>query len=132
MEFDEFARRELPGLMRYAVMLTGDRELAQDLVAARPAPTATTTTVAPVTFTPTWLPAGTLRYPGNGYLDNGKESRGFDIHGADGRWTQVITALWDRPATGGGRQGPRQDIAVDGRPVRPRWRSSTRSATACG
>lgn len=32
MEFDELARRELPPLLRYAVMLTGDRELAQDLV----------------------------------------------------------------------------------------------------
>lgn len=32
MEFDEFARRELPPLLRYAVMLTGDRDLAQDLV----------------------------------------------------------------------------------------------------
>lgn len=32
MEFDEFARRTLPGLVRYAVMLTGDRELAQDVV----------------------------------------------------------------------------------------------------
>lgn len=32
MEFDEFARRELPRLLRYAVMLTGDPELAQDLV----------------------------------------------------------------------------------------------------
>jgi RNA polymerase sigma-70 factor (sigma-E family) len=32
MDFDEFARRELPRLLRYAVMLTGDRELAQDLV----------------------------------------------------------------------------------------------------
>jgi RNA polymerase sigma-70 factor (sigma-E family) len=32
MEFDEFARRELPRLLRYAVVLTGDRELAQDLV----------------------------------------------------------------------------------------------------
>jgi RNA polymerase sigma-70 factor (sigma-E family) len=31
-EFDEFAARELPGLLRYAVMLTGDTELAQDLV----------------------------------------------------------------------------------------------------
>jgi hypothetical protein len=26
MEFDEFARRELPRLLRYAVVLTGDRE----------------------------------------------------------------------------------------------------------
>ena len=32
MDYDEFARRELPRLLRYAVMLTGDRELAQDLV----------------------------------------------------------------------------------------------------
>jgi RNA polymerase sigma-70 factor (sigma-E family) len=32
MDFDEFARRELPRLLRYAVMLTSDRELAQDLV----------------------------------------------------------------------------------------------------
>jgi RNA polymerase sigma-70 factor (sigma-E family) len=32
VEFDEFARRTLPGLVRYAVMLTGDRELAQDVV----------------------------------------------------------------------------------------------------
>jgi RNA polymerase sigma-70 factor (sigma-E family) len=31
-EFDEFAVRELPALLRYAVMLTGDPELAQDLV----------------------------------------------------------------------------------------------------
>lgn len=30
--FEEFARAELPGLLRYAVMLTGDRDLAQDLV----------------------------------------------------------------------------------------------------
>ncbi len=30
-EFDEFARRELPGLLRFTVLLTGDRELAQDL-----------------------------------------------------------------------------------------------------
>jgi len=30
--FEEFARQELPGLLRYGVMLTGDRELAQDLV----------------------------------------------------------------------------------------------------
>jgi RNA polymerase sigma-70 factor (sigma-E family) len=32
VEFDEFARRELPRLLRYAVVLTGDLELAQDLV----------------------------------------------------------------------------------------------------
>jgi RNA polymerase sigma-70 factor (sigma-E family) len=32
VEFDEFARRTLPGLVRYAVMLTGDRHLAQDVV----------------------------------------------------------------------------------------------------
>jgi RNA polymerase sigma-70 factor (sigma-E family) len=32
MDFDGFARRELPRLLRYAVLLTGDRELAQDLV----------------------------------------------------------------------------------------------------
>jgi RNA polymerase sigma-70 factor (sigma-E family) len=32
VEFDEFARRTLPGLLRYAVMLTGDRDLAQDVV----------------------------------------------------------------------------------------------------
>jgi RNA polymerase sigma-70 factor (sigma-E family) len=32
MDFDEFARRELPRLLRYAVVLTGDRELARDLV----------------------------------------------------------------------------------------------------
>lgn len=31
-EFEEFAVRELPGLLRYAVMLTGESELAQDLV----------------------------------------------------------------------------------------------------
>jgi RNA polymerase sigma-70 factor (sigma-E family) len=31
-EFDEFAVRELPGLLRYAVMLTGESDLAQDLV----------------------------------------------------------------------------------------------------
>jgi DNA-directed RNA polymerase specialized sigma24 family protein len=31
-EFEEFARRELPRLLRYAVMLTGDSHLAQDLV----------------------------------------------------------------------------------------------------
>lgn len=30
--FDRFAARELPALLRYAVMLTGDRELARDLV----------------------------------------------------------------------------------------------------
>lgn len=32
MEFDDFARAQLPRLLRYAVLLTGDRELAQDLV----------------------------------------------------------------------------------------------------
>jgi RNA polymerase sigma-70 factor (sigma-E family) len=31
-DFDAFAARELPWLLRYAVMLTGDRELARDLV----------------------------------------------------------------------------------------------------
>ncbi len=31
-DFDEFARRELDGLLRYATVLTGDRELARDLV----------------------------------------------------------------------------------------------------
>jgi RNA polymerase sigma-70 factor (sigma-E family) len=31
-EFEEFAVRELPGLLRYAVMLTGESDLAQDLV----------------------------------------------------------------------------------------------------
>lgn len=30
--FEQFAARELPGLLRQAVMLTGDRELANDLV----------------------------------------------------------------------------------------------------
>src|SRR5262245_9215343 len=32
LEFEEFAAAELGGLLRYAVMLTGDRELARDLV----------------------------------------------------------------------------------------------------
>jgi RNA polymerase sigma-70 factor (sigma-E family) len=31
-DFEEFARAQLPGLLRYSVMLTGDRELAADLV----------------------------------------------------------------------------------------------------
>lgn len=31
-DFERFARGELPALLRYAVLLTGDRELAQDLV----------------------------------------------------------------------------------------------------
>ena len=31
-EFDAFVRAQLPRLVRYAVVLTGDRELAQDLV----------------------------------------------------------------------------------------------------
>lgn len=31
-EFEAFAARELPGLLRYATMLTGDPELARDLV----------------------------------------------------------------------------------------------------
>ncbi|WP_414942476.1 SigE family RNA polymerase sigma factor [Amycolatopsis sp. cmx-11-51] len=30
--FDEFSREHLPGLLRFAAVLTGDRELAQDLV----------------------------------------------------------------------------------------------------
>jgi RNA polymerase sigma-70 factor (sigma-E family) len=32
MEFDEFAAARLPALLRYAVLLCGDRELARDLV----------------------------------------------------------------------------------------------------
>lgn len=32
MHFDEFAREELPGLVRFAAVLTSDRELAQDVV----------------------------------------------------------------------------------------------------
>jgi RNA polymerase sigma-70 factor (sigma-E family) len=31
-DFESFARAQLPGLLRYSVMLTGDRELAADLV----------------------------------------------------------------------------------------------------
>jgi RNA polymerase sigma-70 factor (sigma-E family) len=31
-DFEVFARAQLPGLLRYSVMLTGDRELAADLV----------------------------------------------------------------------------------------------------
>lgn len=31
-DFDDFFRRELDGLLRYATVLTGDRELARDLV----------------------------------------------------------------------------------------------------
>lgn len=31
-DFEEFAERELPGLLRYATMLTGETELARDLV----------------------------------------------------------------------------------------------------
>lgn len=31
-DFEQFAERELPGLLRYATMLTGDTELARDLV----------------------------------------------------------------------------------------------------
>jgi RNA polymerase sigma-70 factor (sigma-E family) len=32
LEYDEFVATRLPGLLRYAVMLTGDTHLAQDLV----------------------------------------------------------------------------------------------------
>lgn len=32
MEFDEFARQQLPGLGRFVAALTGDRQVAQDLV----------------------------------------------------------------------------------------------------
>ena len=32
MTFEEFAAARLPGLLRYAVVLTGDRDLAQDVV----------------------------------------------------------------------------------------------------
>ena len=32
MTFEEFAAHRLPGLLRYAVLLTGDRELARDVV----------------------------------------------------------------------------------------------------
>jgi hypothetical protein len=32
VEFEDFAVAELGGLLRYSVMLTGDRELARDLV----------------------------------------------------------------------------------------------------
>jgi RNA polymerase sigma-70 factor (sigma-E family) len=31
-DFEQFVERELPGLLRYATMLTGDTELARDLV----------------------------------------------------------------------------------------------------
>ena len=32
MTFDEFAARHLPALLRYAAVLAGDRDLAQDIV----------------------------------------------------------------------------------------------------
>ena len=74
-EFDEFARQELPRLLRYAVVLTGDRELARDLVqdvmvkahthwrrvSAADHPDRCVNTMVTRAIDTTWLPPGTVR-----------------------------------------------------------------------